>query len=213
MATSKAPRKLPTQPRARVTVDAILVATDELAANGGIETLAVRAIARRAGVAMGTLYQYFDSLDAVVTAWEEWTLSRDMAGYVTFLDELAGQHREMEDAIKAAISRMVDLVLARVRHYSERRRSAELIARFVERARLVRMGADAVAQRVRAAPDRGRIVVEDLETAAYMLFLSVVSVSYDVAATNAPAEVIERVRTELSNMALRYLLGGSVDQR
>jgi hypothetical protein len=101
----------------------------------------------------------------------------------------------------------VDLVLDRVRHYGERRRSAEFISRFVERARLVRAGATAVATRIGAAPDRGRIIVEDLVTAAYMLFVSVVSVSYDVAVTKAPADVIERVRAELGAMAMRYLLG------
>lgn len=206
MASSKAPRKVPTQPRARVTVDAILAATDELAAKGGIESLAMTAIAKRAGVAMGTMYQYFDSLDAVVTAWEERTMAQDTDAYVSFLDELVAEHREMEEAIDAAVSKMIELVRARVRHYRERRRSAEFISRFVERARLVRMGADAVSSRFRSAPDRGRIVVEDLETAAYLLFLSVVSIAYDVAATNAPPDVVERVRGELCAMARRYLL-------
>ena len=59
-------RRTPRQPRGRATVDALLDAADDLVAEGGVDGLTTSAVAERAGVAVGTLYQYFDGVDAVV---------------------------------------------------------------------------------------------------------------------------------------------------
>jgi AcrR family transcriptional regulator len=60
------PRKWPRQARAIVTVDAIVEATAQLLEAGRPTT--TNAIAERAGVSIGTLYQYFDDRDAIVAA-------------------------------------------------------------------------------------------------------------------------------------------------
>jgi AcrR family transcriptional regulator len=204
MGNAKNPRKLPTQSRAQATVDAILIATDELAAKTGIESLTVTGIARRAGVSNGTLYQYFGSLEAVTAAWEERGFANDAATFVTFLHELIEQHLEMEDAIRRTVEKAVDLVMHRIGQYREHR--ADFVSRFVERVRLAKVGVAAVVRTLEAAPDRGRILVTDLETAAYLLFVSVVSVSYDLAVTGSAPEAIQRVKHELGSMAIGYLL-------
>ncbi|MGC0013988.1 TetR/AcrR family transcriptional regulator, partial [Ralstonia pseudosolanacearum] len=53
------PRKLPTQERSRATVDAIMQAATYILVKFGWERLTTNAIAERAGVNIGSLYQYF----------------------------------------------------------------------------------------------------------------------------------------------------------
>jgi AcrR family transcriptional regulator len=61
-------RRAPTQARSQHTIDAIFEATRLLAAEQGVEQLTTNAIAERAGVSIGTLYQYFSTREAVVEA-------------------------------------------------------------------------------------------------------------------------------------------------
>jgi AcrR family transcriptional regulator len=60
------PRKLPRQDRARVTFDALVEACAQLLARDGYAALTTNAIAERAGVSVGTLYQFFPNRDAVI---------------------------------------------------------------------------------------------------------------------------------------------------
>ncbi len=64
-------RRNPKQARAQATVDAILAATFELLETEGEARLTTNRIAERAGVSIGTLYQYFKSRDAILTAMGE----------------------------------------------------------------------------------------------------------------------------------------------
>ena len=59
-------RRRPAQARSQHTVDAILEATERMAAEKGEAALNTNAIAERAGVSIGTLYQYFLSKEAIV---------------------------------------------------------------------------------------------------------------------------------------------------
>lgn len=60
------PRKIPKQVRAQHTVTAILEATARILEEHGIEAANTNAIAARAGISVGSLYQYFGSKDAIV---------------------------------------------------------------------------------------------------------------------------------------------------
>lgn len=62
------PRKLPRQTRSKATVEAILDACAETVARRGYEGLTTHAISARAGVSVGTFYQYFPNRDAVAGA-------------------------------------------------------------------------------------------------------------------------------------------------
>ena len=68
---SEAPRKTPRQPRARATVDAILVAAAHILKTQGFERATTNRIAERAGVSIGSLYQYFPNKQAVIAALRE----------------------------------------------------------------------------------------------------------------------------------------------
>ena len=62
------PRRLPTQARAKDTVEVILIAADRVLARVGLAAATTREIAAVAGVSIGTLYRYFPSKDALFIA-------------------------------------------------------------------------------------------------------------------------------------------------
>src|SRR5215475_2022291 len=73
------PRKSPVQARSTASVDAILEATVQVLLDVGKERLTTTKVALRAGVSVGTLYQYFPNKSALLQA----ALKRH-------LDEVAG---------------------------------------------------------------------------------------------------------------------------
>ncbi|MGH8446101.1 MAG: TetR/AcrR family transcriptional regulator [Solimonas sp.] len=62
------PRKLPRQARAQATVEAILEAAARILAGEGYAAMSTNRVAERAGVSVGSLYQYFPNKNALVAA-------------------------------------------------------------------------------------------------------------------------------------------------
>ena len=62
------PRKAPKQPRSAYTVDVILEGAAHILESAGLSEYNTNRIAERAGVSIGSLYQYFPSKDAVTIA-------------------------------------------------------------------------------------------------------------------------------------------------
>jgi AcrR family transcriptional regulator len=67
-ATRSEPRKSPVQARSTASVDAILKATIQVLLRVGKEKLTTTRVAARAGVSVGTLYQYFPNKSALLRA-------------------------------------------------------------------------------------------------------------------------------------------------
>lgn len=59
-------KKQPRQSRAKFTVSVILEAAQQLLWEGGIKAVTTRHVAQRAGVGVGTLYEYFPNRDAIL---------------------------------------------------------------------------------------------------------------------------------------------------
>jgi AcrR family transcriptional regulator len=62
------PRKLASQERSRMTVDALVEATARLLVKEGFDGVSTNKIAQAAGVSIGSLYQYYPSKEALVAA-------------------------------------------------------------------------------------------------------------------------------------------------
>jgi AcrR family transcriptional regulator len=88
------PRKTPVQARATVTVEAISGATIQVLLRPGAERLTTTRVADRAGVSVGTLYQYFPNKRALLFALLE--------------DHLEKVTEEVEDACEHAADRTLD---------------------------------------------------------------------------------------------------------
>lgn len=70
------PRKLPRQSRSKATVEAILDACAETLEQRSYPRLTTNAVAQRAGVSVGTLYQYFPNREALAGALAVRTMER-----------------------------------------------------------------------------------------------------------------------------------------
>ena len=68
IASPSEPRKSPDQARSTASVDAILKATVQVLLKVGKERLTTTRLAARAGVSVGTLYQYFPNKSALLRA-------------------------------------------------------------------------------------------------------------------------------------------------
>lgn len=99
-------RKRPRQARARRRVDALIDATaEEIAARGLAETT-TNHIAERAGVSIGSLYQYFENKDDLVAALLR-RLSGEMAAA---LDATLATH--LDDDVRAVVRHLLESALA-----------------------------------------------------------------------------------------------------
>jgi len=66
LAKKIAPRKMPVQDRSKQTVEFILQASISILESDGMKGFNTNAIAKKAGVSIGSLYQYFPSKDAIM---------------------------------------------------------------------------------------------------------------------------------------------------
>jgi AcrR family transcriptional regulator len=62
------PRKFPRQERSKIAVEAILEATTRILTEEGYDKANTNRIAERAGVSIGSLYQYFPNKESLITA-------------------------------------------------------------------------------------------------------------------------------------------------
>ena len=83
------PRKAARQERSQATVDAILEAAARLFAEGGLDEVNTNHIAERAGVSIGSLYQYFPSKQAILGELIDRHAERTIAALRTKLADFA----------------------------------------------------------------------------------------------------------------------------
>jgi AcrR family transcriptional regulator len=105
------PRKSPVQARSTASVDAILEATVQVLLKVGKERLTTTRVASRAGVSVGTLYQYFPNKSALLQA----VLKRHLAE-VTESVELACKQQK-GGALQQIVTALINAFLeAKMRH-------------------------------------------------------------------------------------------------
>ena len=100
------PRKKPAQSRAAYTVNAILEGAADILECRGLEGYTTNEIAARAGVSIGSLYQYFPNKDAVTIA----LIEREMEGMVEEVVAaltLTPRRRALQEAIEASVRNQV----------------------------------------------------------------------------------------------------------
>ena len=105
------PRKTPVQARSAVTVDAISEATIQVLLLHGIERLTTTRVAQRAGVSVGTLYQYFPNKQSMLFAVLERHLHRVAERVEAACDEAC--HKPLAEMIKQTVEAFVDAKMER----------------------------------------------------------------------------------------------------
>src|SRR3954462_499024 len=96
-------RKLPTQARSRARVEAILKAAGALLGELGYDAVTTNLIAERAGVPVGSIYQFFETKDDIIVALVE--------RFKQSIHKLAAEHLDADGAARdrrAFVARLVE---------------------------------------------------------------------------------------------------------
>jgi AcrR family transcriptional regulator len=101
-------RRRPTQRRSQVTVTAILDAAARVFEERGFEAGTTNHVAQRAGVSIGSLYEYVPNTDAMVVALVERELERERAKLLAILAPAATQ-RGLAAQLRAFVETLVEL--------------------------------------------------------------------------------------------------------
>ncbi|WP_348638427.1 helix-turn-helix domain-containing protein [Paraburkholderia sp. D15] len=111
------PRRAPTQPRSERMVATLLEAAAQVLESKGLEGFNTNAVAERAGVSIGSLYQYFPSKDALTFAlmqresdlfYRDALAARDHAGGPDALDHLISVSVRQQFA-RPTLARLLDV--------------------------------------------------------------------------------------------------------
>jgi AcrR family transcriptional regulator len=111
-------RRTPRQTRAEETVAAILEAAAQVLEGGGLAAFTTNAVAERAGVSIGTLYQYFADKQALLRALAESEIRRTITAVATALQG---------DAQATGEQRVRAMVRALVNAFSGRQRARRAV--------------------------------------------------------------------------------------
>lgn len=123
--TSKYMKKQPIQDRSKATVSAILEATAQLLQETTPAALTTAEIAERAGVSVGSIYQYFETKESLIAA-----LAHDTLAQVnTSVRDMLMQARP--DDLKAVLAPIIDTLLEN--YHEQPARMGFLISHLVSR--------------------------------------------------------------------------------
>lgn len=201
MNTALSPRKSPRQSRSAVTVTAILDATARILVERGYAATSTNAVAERAGVSVGSLYQYFPNKDALIAALHarhadqmkaviERALARAMD--VNLVDGLTGLIEASVEAhrVDADLHRVLEQQLAGLDVVDAHDQFDEIV-----QDRIVAL----------LTRHRDSLAVTDLRLAAYMLMHSVHALIHTIVATRPRGVSLKTATAEIVRMTRVYL--------
>jgi len=102
-------RRRPLQARSAATVEAILEAAAQVFERHGYAAGTTNRIAERAGVSIGSLYQYFADKDAILVALTERHLDEGIAALAPLLAELVVRPPPVRAALERLMSALIEL--------------------------------------------------------------------------------------------------------
>jgi AcrR family transcriptional regulator len=198
--TPEKPRKTASQARSTHTVEAIFDAAIQVLLDGGLERLTTTRVAERAGVSVGSLYQYFPNKQSLVAAVLERHLLHVVGAVEAACVAAKGQPIEVMASAVAdgfvsakldhpAISKALYSVAADLG-------GAAVVARLTMRSQL------ALCDMLATASD-GRF--KDTALVAFMLSTAAIGPVQAVLMSDASPEMIRAVRLHLAAMMTAYL--------
>jgi AcrR family transcriptional regulator len=111
VSTAFEPRKMPIQTRATVTVRAICEATIQVLLSDGADRLTTTRVAYRAGVSVGTLYQYYPNKQSLLFAVFEDHMDKVSRAVETACADAC--HKPMTEMIRRVVEAFVDVKMQR----------------------------------------------------------------------------------------------------
>jgi AcrR family transcriptional regulator len=196
--TALRPRKQPVQARSEATVTAIYEASIQVLLSIGYRKLTTTQVAERAGVSVGTLYQYFPNRQALIRAVLERYLMEMSASIQADCQTLRG--RSLDEIAAGIVDAMI---AAKWRRLEVSRAMHEPLVE-VGGAELVRAsaatGASLVADLLRSCSDIGDVDVEPLAVFLMMACTSMLQAAFIEYAADK-----ETIRAHMQAMVRGYL--------
>ena len=200
-----APRKTPVQARAAVTVDAIAEASIQVLLAGGLDSLTTTRVAARAGVSVGTLYQYYPNKQALLLSVLEQHL-RHVAEAVE--RACAAQHGcPLRSMAEAAVAAFIDAKMERadisVALYAVASdlNGEKIVSRAGNRAR------QAMARMLATAPG---VEFPQVQFTAMLLMAAMSGATRAVLESGATPKAVQMMREQLRLLCLGYLRAAAV---
>jgi AcrR family transcriptional regulator len=199
--TALKPRKQPVQERANLTVEAISEATIQVLLSHGTERLTTTRVAEKAGVSVGTLYQYYPNKQSLLyVVLEQHLLHMATAVEAACRESQNKSLREMVnrvvDAFIDAKMRRVDLSLALYAISGELNGPA-LVQKITKRLN------NAFVEMLNTLP--GASKVNDVPFVGLMMYSSMGGAAKMVLENGATPQMVQSLRSDLKSMCYGYL--------
>jgi AcrR family transcriptional regulator len=198
--TALEPRKIPVQARAAVTVEAIFEATIQVLLSHGPERLTTTRVAQRAGVSVGTLYQYFPNKQSLLFAVLEDHLDKVAAAVELACERARG--KRLSEMVQHVVEKFVDAKMQRTDISTALYRvSAEvggpaLVKRTAERSRR------ALEAMLKTAPDAA---LQPERFAIQMMFSAMAGATRSVLEAGATPMMVQKLREHLVLLCKSYM--------
>jgi AcrR family transcriptional regulator len=196
------PRKEPRQARSRATVDAILTATAQVLVEEGYDKATTNAIARRAGVSIGSLYQYFPNKEALVTALCERHMHETMHLLMGEMEAL--QTAPLPEAIRRLIKVLLRIHAVEPELHRVLIEQVPRLSGFEAIAQIDRVLIDVI--RTNLSKREEKLRPRHLELAVFILVHGVQGVTHAAVLDRPDALHDEVLAAEVTDLILRYLV-------
>jgi AcrR family transcriptional regulator len=193
------PRKTPVQKRSTLTVEAIAEATIQVLLAVGLDRLTTTRVAERAGVSVGTLYQYYPNKQALLYA----VLEVHGAKVAEAVENACRAHRG--DAVKVLVAAVVEAFVNAKLERTDISTALYAAASEPEGAEVVRRLSKRAHRALTAAlADAAGATTGEMDFVALMLYSAMAGTTRAVLEAGAPAKMVVRLREELLVLCQEY---------
>lgn len=195
------PRKRAKQDRAKATVEAILTAAAHILVREGFDAASTNRIAEKAGVSIGSLYQYFPGKEAIVAALLERHVRQMLGAAEQGLERLTSG--SLRERARAMVRTMLD---AHAVEPDLHRVFMEQMPRFGRLQQVVEMERmfEEVARR-RMEQERATLRPRNLEIAAFVIVQTVEALTHAAVLHRPDLLRSEAFVNEVTELIVRYL--------
>lgn len=197
------PRKLPRQARSRATFNAIVDACGQVLAASSYEALTTNSISERAGVSIGTLYEYFPNREAIVAALVDHACRRLVERMELAIEDAAdmGAYHGVVHLLDAGI----DALGAQENAFKVLLRDAPFVMQ-LPAFRQAREALTGLCQTIRLRS--GDVLnLPEPATDTWLISQMLFAAMLEIAFLEAPAAHIALLRRELAHLTFRMALG------
>lgn len=197
-------RKAPRHSRSRAIVEAVLsAALEQLSREGTEDRVAVQGVADRAGVGVGSLYDYFGNRRNLLAAVAAKVAEDNRRAFQAVLERTATDTRE------EGIQRIVDFCITTFTADRRGLRAVMKVAHAVGLMPTIAQSTDVAAEALaEALRKRDDIHVDNVELAAWTMTHTMMGVAHTLVWQDVPRWSNDALRAEMGVLFSRYLAGG-----